>query len=532
VSQFRQFVVRDPTKGVLTDTSRHKLGPGMWAEARNVRFHNGRVLKVPGWESQGQTATGTPSLICRARFSTGDDFPIVCTDRFIYKVHTDDTLTQLNAADFTTSAHARWEMDSFPDAVFFNRTDGNKKIQKFNGLNLRDLDDAAWGTFYYSSGYTAPPRGKHIAQYSSHLMVGAITNDGAGNIDLQTVGSSDIADGFDPQGEFDWDFAADASESVFMDVFEGNDEVMRVLRIGDYLAVYKENSIHLLAYSGGTYTYIKQQPIAYMGTPCPSSVIGVKGIHYFVGQENIYRFNGAELTPIGSGVYAYFLASVMPDDRRDLWAFDDVIRKEIVWGGNGDVALVYNYENGAFSFKEWPFVAAGYVNLTLPDEDWVPGGIYDTPGWRTDPGPPLVVSDWENMPWRRQTALNDLTILGAKSDGTLWKLHAGEVQAGTTDIDAWFDSPDHDYGDPSAIKMVNEMRLEGTVSGVNPMEVWVGTRDHLGEAFDFGLTPYRVSENRVTFAKSARWFRYRFAKRGGDFSLERYVTHWRTRGRF
>ena len=328
------------------------------------------------------------------------------------------------------------------------------------------------------------------------------------------------SEGISP-GQYGWDFFSGnvaASEAVIADVFEGNDEVKRIIRLADYLCVIKEGSIHLLDYVGiNAGIYRKRQPVSYVGTPSGASAIGVRGVVYFLGQDNFYRFNGVEPQPIGDGVYQTFINTIMPDDAKDLWAFDDVLRKEICWVGRDNQAVCYNYENGAWSLKTFPFTAAGYVNLTQAGDDWS-NQTQDWSSWLED--------------WRDATTLNDLTILGGKSTGKLYVLgEANRYDDDGTDLDSRLETGDFDFGDESAVKMVNEMRFEGTTLGTNALELYVATRDHLGATLDW-KGPYSFTNNRATFAHSGRWFRFAFVKRGGYFDLEKFTPFVRGRGRF
>lgn len=534
-TRFKPFRLPDPTGGWQPDTPPEKLDLSMWPVVQNARFYNQRIEKIPGWvigaSGANPSVTGQPGLICRARFADGSDIPIIATDQNVYKLSSIGALTALNAAPYAANPGVRWEADSFPQSAFFNRCDGFGQIKKWQqggAGSLKDLNDPSWGTMFLNSGYTAPPTGKTLQQYANHLFIGALTDDGAGNIGLQTTASSGIGDAAAPIAENDWQFSSPASDADLIGFFAGNDSIQRILRQGDYLPVYKENSIQMLAFTGGTFTYLNQQPVAWMGTPSPHSVIGIRDIHYFVGQDNIYMFNGSELKAIGNSVYQTFLALLMPTDPTQLWAWDDTLRKEINWVGQNNMALVYNYENGTFSFKLFPFTAAGYVNLALQSPDWA--GL-DT----TLPSP----HDWSTWldSWYSANTLGNLSILGGGSDGKLYTLAPGNVyDANGTPIDMLLESPDMDFGDAD-VKMVNELRIEGNPGGTagsavdTPLQVQIGVRDNLSVAVNWS-TPYTVANNRVTFAHSGRWMRVRFLKHGGFCTIDRYIIFYRNRGRY
>lgn len=530
MSKFTPFPIPNPVAGWCADIPGEKTPAGYWPVVDGARFYNNRIEKVRGWRAQGRNATGQPGLICRARFQDGTDVPIVATDRNIYKMAVDGSLTALNGAPYAANPGVRWESDSLPNAAFFTRTDGALLIQKWDQANFGDLSDAVFGanTIKLDAGYANTPKGKTLQQYANHIRVGCITNDGAGNIGLQSVAGSGIASGALPNGENNWVYSDKASDAIIEGFFAGNDPVQRILRISDSLAVYKENSIQLSSYIGGDSIYLQQQPVAFMGTPSPASVVGVRGMHYFVGQEGIYRFNGASIEPVGmvnidgklvSTVYQTFLSTIMPANPTDLWAFHDVLRKEIMWVGQNNRALVYNYDNDTFSTKYFPFAAAGYVNLTQQSQDWQAR----TQDWAA------YIEDWFTT-----TTLANLTILGGDATGKLFVLH--EANAFTADgvaIPMTLESPDLDFGDVGSIKMVNELRIDGIPQASpneTPLKVQVGVRDNLTQEITWS-NAYPVSGNRVTFSHSGRFIRFRLVKQDGFCSVDRMTAYYRFRGR-
>lgn len=514
---FKPFPVVNLMGGWRPDIPTELLKPGQFAAASGVRFYNGRVEKLRGWKTiPNSMVSGVPGLICRARFQDGTDVPVIATDINVYQLNADFSLTQLNLAPYTAPAppfatNIRWETASFPSSFFLNRRDGALKIQKWNGTTFGDIDNPAFGTIVGT-----PPRGQSIDTYKNHLAIGAITDDGNGNIGLQSVGLSDLAAN-SARGENNWDYGNPASEAVIEGFFQGNDNVRLVKRMGDYFIVYKEETIDTLVYTSGTFIYLNQEPITYTGTPSPSSIIGARGIHYGLFNDNFYKCNGADIEPIGNGIYQTFLATLMPANPEDLWGFNDVIRNEIVWVGESLStpfnAVAYNYDNGAWSLRQFPFTAAQYVNLTQTSPDW----NSRSEEWSA------YLEDWFNV-----ATLNNLSILGADTFGNLYTLYGPGVYDNTTI--AQLATGLFDFGEPGRIKMVNEIRIDGNSVNDGNMKVFVFAGDNAGNMNLNG--PYTVQNNRVTCTVSGRYIQVLFVKTGGYFDLNRFTVFWRLRGRF
>jgi hypothetical protein len=508
-TRFRYVEIRDLAKyGWAPDLPTEKLVPGAFPVVDNFRFHNGRAETVRGWTAHGATAGGgEPGLIARARTQNGSDIPIICTARRIYKAKSDGTIEQLNAQDYTSATNVRWEMAAFPDTCFFNRTDGLLQIKTFNGSTLADLTTLA-GT---------APKGRSMSQFKAHLLIGAITNDGNGNIDLQSVAGSDLVKLNADSGEKNWDYTSNETDALVVDCYEGNDDVQRILQFGDYLAIYKEGSIHLLNYVAGTDVYARQVVDSDTGVACQHSVIGKRGQHYFVGQDNIYRFPGTRAEPMGDAVYNSFLRTIMPADVRKLWAFDDILRKEIIWGGNGVYALVYNYETGLFSRRTWPFAAAGYVNL-------------DADSYTFDTIPAATFDEWGGT-FSDLASLNNLRILAADGNGVLYHLaETRDAVAGTADLTCRLETGALDLDLNDNWKICNGVRVDAEVTGTNPLQVYVATREHLGQALDW-QGPYPVTNGKAYCWHSGRYLNFALVKVGGTASISGFAPMVRPTGR-
>lgn len=142
--------------------------------------------------------------------------------------------------------------------------------------------------------------------------------------------------------------------------------ITAVRAMGDKFVIYKAGAIYLASYVGPPVVFDPERISDRVGAPCQSAVVKVDQAHYFIGAENIWRFDGATLTPLGEGIKDWFFGSQDRTGSLDktnetaIQGRHDPFNQLIYWhypasGGSGTLTkvLVYHYPSarfGAFDF--------------------------------------------------------------------------------------------------------------------------------------------------------------------------------------
>jgi hypothetical protein len=162
--------------------------------------------------------------------------------------------------------------------------------------------------------------------------------------------------------------------------------------LGSGFAAYKHDGIFVGSYSG--YPIVWQWAVVPGGIGCitPHGVISTGNMHYFIGLDNIYQFDGVRPVPIGDKVRDWFFAQVDLNYLHRTIGYYDNVNGQCWWhyvsADKGDdvcnKALIYNIKTGQFGVVERVVNAAGMV--PLPGVTYLGlGGLYSTyadiPSW-------------------------------------------------------------------------------------------------------------------------------------------------------
>lgn len=518
-SRFLPRSYLSPIAGLVLNAPPRGIDRKAWVTADNVRFRDGAVEKVRGYRSYATAGDAKAvSMVKAIKKSDGTTRTIVGTREHLYELSGTPTLTALNAVAFAGGANDKWEGDQLLEAAYFALIANNVQTLAAGGVAVADLGGS-------------PPKARYLTQFQSHIALGHL--EVSGSIGPQYVAFSDIET---EGGPTDWAFTDPASEADERLIPEGNTFVQRIIRLGDFLAIYKENSVHLATYIGLPDVYNIQQAESSRGAISGHSVVDIGGQrHLYVSDNNIYLFSGGAPAAIGDAVWSAFLgqvpgSSITPirsDSKGYIWSYHDPRLKEVTiayrstaGAGANDKALIWNYGSGAWSTRDWPFWSAGFHNITAATNAWTS----QTQNWNA------WSQSWSDL---ANLGLADFQTVAGDASGNLYVVEEpGQFDAAGTDTNATLESGDDDLGDYTRNKIVGGMWVDlPAVSGTNALEIYVGTRDKLTDAIEWNTTPYTASESgRVDFMRSGRWWRWKFVKRGGYFVMREYAPLYQYRG--
>ena len=185
-------------------------------------------------------------------------------------------------------------------------------------------------------------------------------------------------------------------------------DIRALKRLGNDVVAYKERSMFIGSFVGAPLIWTWQQIPGEVGTPSSEAVINIGSQHVFIGQEDIYTFDGTRPVSIGSPVKQWFFRDVHPAYRYKIIGTHDRSKSLAKFyyvsanstDGTIDSCLIYNYQ-----VKKWgrsnrkieacvEYTSAGLtydsIGTTYGTWDSLPAISYDSPFWTKEALTPAV----------------------------------------------------------------------------------------------------------------------------------------------
>jgi len=297
--------------------------------------------------------------------------------------------------------------------------------------------------------------------------------------------------------------------------------------LGDYVVVYKERAIQLINYVGGDFVWNKWPAIIGTGALSSKAFVDLGDEHIFVGNDNIYSFNGRDPAIAGDDVAREFFRILNPDKYELITGFFIEEIPELLFAfvsttspdGYPDKAIFYNTDTKAWSIRDLPMTAFGYYNRKEEgawDED------EDT--WDSDD------IDWDSSINLANAPIN----LCGDAGGNIFVLEGNSFNGAA--IDGFLTSKLFDMDAPDKIKRL--LRIQFMISREGPynLAVRVGAAANVDEPITWH-GPYNMSLDRtyppwVDVDISARYVCIRLGTAGADepFCLTGYILYYELRG--
>lgn len=266
---------------------------------------------------------------------------------------------------FTGAQSAPWVTDKFTNAAPANEdqwfaTNGVDPVVRWNGTD-------AQVELLTCLNFTC----KTLAVYSNMMIYGNLLQSGTllptSIINSNAGAPADVFDGLSEQ---------------FI-VHSGYDEILRLVKIGDNLAIYSGLTVTLAQFQGDPLIFSFRDIIIGKGPIGPGAVARYGDHHEFLGKDSQYTFDGASITKSGLHVFRDVLRQQDPVRVSQTYSIFDEQNGDLLWvvpstidPGNGTVtappsrAVVEHYleitQSSAltaamvpFSFRSYPFISSG-----------------------------------------------------------------------------------------------------------------------------------------------------------------------------
>lgn len=155
-------------------------------------------------------------------------------------------------------------------------------------------------------------------------------------------------------------------------------EITALRTLGDYVAIYKQRSLYLGVYQGSPVVWAWRLVADDIGTWSQESVVKVGFSHYFIGYENIYRFDGTVPQAIGDGMHEWFFNDLDRNNASLITGFYDRVNALIYW---------FYPSQGSSTLNKWIAYqptsnrwGAGSLAIEAAGEYLTPATTYDTFG--------------------------------------------------------------------------------------------------------------------------------------------------------
>lgn len=264
--------------------------------------------------------------------------------------------------------------DFWSFAYPYNSTLEEKMLVASNGVDAMVKWDGT-GAIETLTG-SPPATAKYIGYYGAAMFehfIAAWTTDSGNNL-AQTIEVSDAGD------------AESWTGGAYYDLLQTNDEIIGIEILKNRLVVYKRKSISMAwptpeGSNDDPFDW-EQDTIVDLEIPCGRTVVNFGDYHLFLGEDNVYKFNGISLEPVGTEVINtmknewngahmdHSFAIAITNENLycifipTLAEYDDDGNETKAEAEYPDRAYVFNYEERTWTIWNFPvqFTCAGYVN--------------------------------------------------------------------------------------------------------------------------------------------------------------------------
>jgi hypothetical protein len=452
----RAVSVTKPDIGLVRHAPYEQLKPGSLIDGLNFRIMPGRIEKAKGWTKFTSYALAKLCMLLDvAGFDDGTSILIASTDDEIYKYNTSSTnWDKITASTLTGGTTVPYSSCMFKNLwIFTNRTDA---ILKWTGSGntaaLGGLSDCEPGAVVISTC-------RSLCSAGPFLFIVAPVEDG---------GSKPLRIRWNKFNEPEiWKNDVDGNgQAGYLDINENADQMVVVASLGNYFVAYKERSIHLLSYLGEPVIWGRRQVISGKGLISPRSFVSLGDFHVCAMTDNFYIFNGASLQPIGNPVREEFFDGLSPTKKDLMFGFHIEEVGEVVFAYPGlsasypDRALVYNYVTNAWSFRDFPFIAATLF-LNQSATTWAD-----------------LVGDWtvQGWNWDTRTFLASAQVPIVAGENTyVYKYGETDAKDGA-DLNGYVTSTLTDFGYPDRMKRAFRLKVANNYVGTT-MTIYIMTAD-------------------------------------------------------
>ena len=548
--------------GLVLDKPKYDLMPNVFTNGYNIEFNEKGVTPANAFVQSLQGLRGSPLRIDILQILASQRLVVYLTAEDAYCVYRGKSAKITRASGpYSADATFKWSGGFFHGQMIY--TNGRDVPQAYapTGPTQKFVDLPNWPSSI---------RVRLMKPFMNFLVGLGYNNATEREYDSQTVFWSDVAD---PGTLPKWDITDPAQKAGTYSLTETKSAIIAAEVLGTSLAIYKEDSVYLMQYIGGTYVFNFTKVLDGYGAASANSIVAIGTEHFVVGQNDLYTFNGVSQTPIGQGyireflfkdwnpIYRHNVFCLHREALNQIWICYPRTNREYA-----NRALIWNYVKNTWTIRELPNVYCGAYSYTelygqlgswaamanntswSPDLQWdlVPDDItwanagstglekslYFGVAYTAGDSPSVVVTDtaftYSGITWSKQypyPPLLSIPFIGEKAMGYIERTNLavdGKDQNGVPSVDRTIYKtvtecyPEVD-GSPLKIRFGTQTVHNGTVD-------WSDWMDY-DPSVDYKLDPF-VTEKFIAIAFQSN------PENAGDWTLTGYSLNILNGGRY
>ena len=318
------------------------------------------------------------------------------------------------AGDYTTG-DIRWRFTQF----------GNTSIAA-NKVDI--LQFSATGDF---ADITSSPKAETLDASSGFVMLGGVDLGGGAGFEADRWICSAYLD------HTDW-VPSVVTQCTTGRLVDSPGPIRAMKALGSNFVAYKDRAVFLGTYVGAPGVFQWIQMPGEIGTFSQESVVSIITAHLFIGEADIYAFDGSRPTPIGGGIKEWFFANINKLYRHRIIGMHERKESRVWWffpkGSSStlNAAIVYNYAVGKWGYIEQniecpvEYVSAGLtfdgLGALFATYNDFPDVAYDSPYWLATSSMPAVINTSHVLQSITGISAGGSITTGNIGDDTQWTL--------------------------------------------------------------------------------------------------------------
>lgn len=434
MAKAKLYQIQDPSGGINKANPPTMLPDAFGPDCRNMRFRGGEMFKRLGYSTLGSNSiTSTPMLIGSFPRWDGTTNVLCATTQTLYRWN--GAGWSAIKAGLTGSATGHHSAAVMNDCWIY--TNGSDAVQVWTGSgSATDLGGA-------SDYGEATHKCRAVMAFADRVLLLG-TYEGSGLIP-QRVRWSEL-------GKID-----EYNENTgggYHDLEEDPTGCYAGVQLGDYAYIYCGMSIWACIYVGGTVVYDFRRVVPSTGCKAPRTICDLGNAHIFMGEDDIYLFNGVSVQPIGEPIRDELFSATPPAHRLKAFAVlnrDETLYSLYVPYGGSTVtrAYIYNYQQNKWTIDSTSDLTAGgalELGAALTIDDLT--GTIDTLSGTID-----ELGGYEGKRLR----------VVADSSGHIYQHDGFSINDANAAVDAWHQTKDFTFDDEflDRYKRVLEIIVEG-----------------------------------------------------------------------
>ena len=362
------FVAPAP-KGLVKDTNNTVLPPEFYSEAANIRFADNAAKKIKGHDQVFGTPTVAPYFVINWASGTNVYWFYAGTAK-IYRqsgssTHTD--YTRSSGGDYSTNLTTvgNWTGTIYNGLpILCNGVDDPQVLATTGASNFSDLTN-------WPSNTTC----KTIKAFGNYLMALNLTESGT-NLPNK-VRWGDTAEDFNYPSSW---AASATNDAGAVTIGDEADDIIDGLALKESFIIYKGNSTWIANYIGGNLVFSFKKLFNDTGILTRNCVQEFEGNHFVVTQGDVIVHNGVSKKSVATNAIKKHLFDDINSSYYQLTFVTHNVQKSEMWISYPSLgsefcnkALIYNYVNGSFTFRDLPdvyHIGPGVVDPGATSNTW------------------------------------------------------------------------------------------------------------------------------------------------------------------